>query len=105
DNRPGAGNVERPAAAAVANRPGARGDVAANRPARVENRQELQQNRGERRDEVRSQVADNYPRMDFRSNNPGWAAWGITRPFRWATWGALTGWVGYGWTEPSSYAY
>jgi hypothetical protein len=29
----------------------------------------------------------------------------ITRPYRWATWGAITGWVGYGWNEPASYNY
>ena len=29
----------------------------------------------------------------------------ITRPYRWATWGAITGWVGYGWSEPTSYSY
>lgn len=43
--------------------------------------------------------------MDFWSDHPGWAAWRITRPYRWATWGALTGWVAYGWTEPMPYAY
>jgi len=29
----------------------------------------------------------------------------ITRPYRWATWAAITGWVGYGWTESTAYAY
>ena len=29
----------------------------------------------------------------------------ITRPYRWATWGALGSWVGYGAGEPTSYAY
>ncbi len=30
----------------------------------------------------------------------------ITRPYRWATWGAVSGWVGgYGWSEPTSYSY
>ena len=76
-----------------------------NRAGRVENRQELQGNRQQRRDEVRNQVAENHPRMDFWSNNPGWAAWRITAPYRWATWGALGGWIGYGAGEPSSYAY
>ena len=28
----------------------------------------------------------------------------ITRPFRWATW-AITGWVGYGWTDSTAYSY
>jgi hypothetical protein len=35
-----------------------------------------------------------------------WGAWAITRPWRWATWGGMTGWLGgYGWTEPSYYNY
>lgn len=42
---------------------------------------------------------------DFWSDYPGWAAWRITRPYRWATWGALTGWVGYGWSDPYAYSY
>ncbi len=48
---------------------------------------------------------DNNPRLDFWSDHPGWAAWGITRPFRWATWGGLTNWVGYGWSDPVAYSY
>ena len=27
--------------------------------------------------------------MDFWHDHPGWAAWRITAPYRWATWGAL----------------
>ena len=65
----------------------------------------MQGNRQQRRDEVRNQVAENHPRMDFWSNNPGWAAWRISAPYRWATWGLLGGWIGYGAGEPSSYAY
>ena len=87
------------------NRAGERGNVAANRPSRIENRQQWNGNRTERRNEVRDQVRDNHPRLDFWSNNPNWAAWRISRPFRWATWGAMTGWVGYGWSEPTSYSY
>jgi hypothetical protein len=71
----------------------------------VENRQEWQGNRQQRRDEVRDQVAHNYPRLNFWSNNPGWAAWRITRPYRWATWGALAGWCGYGATGATAYSY
>jgi hypothetical protein len=77
--------------------------MSANRAGRVENRQQLQGNRQQRRDEVRSQVAENHPRLDFWSNYPGWAARRITRPYRWATWAALGAWGGYG--EPASYAY
>jgi len=82
-----------------------RSDRMANRPDRIENREQWQDNRFERRDEVRDQVRDNYPRLDFWSDYPGWAAMRITRPYRWATWGAVTGWVGYGWSEPVSYNY
>jgi len=49
---------------------------------------------------------ENHPRLDFWSDYPNWAAWRINRPFRWATWGALTGWYGgSGWSEPMSYRY
>jgi hypothetical protein len=34
-----------------------------------------------------------------------WGAWAITRPFRWAAWGGITGWVDYGWTDPVYYDY
>lgn len=81
-----------------------RGEMAANRPERVENRQEVRQNRTERRDEIIDQVND-HPVRDFWSENPLWGAWAITRPFRWANWGAMTGWVNYGWSEPTAYSY
>ena len=69
-----------PVPALAAGAAGARAqNLASNRPARVENRQELQGNRQQRRDEVRNQVAENHPRMDFWSDHPGWAAWRITR--------------------------
>jgi hypothetical protein len=105
------------AGAAAAARPGVAAGVGAgaagaraqnlstNRASRIENRQELQGNRQQRSDEVRNQVAENHPRLDFWSNYPGWAARRITRPYRWATWGALGGWLGYGSGEPTSYAY
>ena len=81
------------------------GDRQANRPDRIENRQEWQDNRVERRDEVRNQCRENHPFLDFWSNYPGWAALRITRPYRWATWGAITGWVGYGWSDSIAYSY
>jgi hypothetical protein len=65
----------------------------------------LQGNRQQRRDEVRNQVAENHPRMDFWSDHPGWARMRVTRPYRWATWAALGSWIGYGAGEPTRYAY
>jgi hypothetical protein len=78
--------------------------MASNRPDRTENRQQRTENRGQRRDEVRNQVQENHPRLDFWSDHPGWAARRITRPYRWATWAVLTGWYG-GWSEPAAYDY
>ena len=48
---------------------------------------------------------DDHPGKISGQDHPGWAAWRITRPFRWATWGAMTGWVDYGWSEPVAYSY
>jgi hypothetical protein len=79
--------------------------LADNRPNRIENGQERQANRQQRRDEVRNQVAENHPRLDFWSDHANWAAWRINRPYRWATWGAITGWVGYGWSQATPYSY
>jgi hypothetical protein len=76
-----------------------------NQAGRAENRQQLQDNRVQRCNEVRNQVQENHPRLDFWSDYPGWASMRITRPYRWATWGAVTGWVGYGASEPVSYSY
>ncbi len=72
----------------------------------MENRQQLQNDRQQRRDEIRDQIKDNHPRLDFWSDHPNWAAWRINRPYRWATWAALTGWFGWGtgYTE-TPYAY
>jgi hypothetical protein len=50
-------------------------------------------------------VRDNHPVLDFWSDHPHWAAWRITRPYRWATWSAITNWVDYGWTDPGYYNY
>ncbi len=79
--------------------------MAGNRPDRIADREQWRDNRGERRDEIRDQVRDNHPRLDFWTDHPGWARWRINRPFRWATWAAITGWVGYGWTDPTYYYY
>lgn len=103
-DRPGVG--DRPG---IADRPGLAdrpGQLPNNRPERIENRGERQQNRQDRRDEVRDQVRDNHPRLDFWGDHPNWAAWRINRPYRWATWAAVSGWCsGYGWTDSVGYAY
>lgn len=107
--RPGAGNIaSRPGAESrpgVDNRQDRRQGFADNRPTRVENRQQLQDNRGQRRDELRGQVATNYPRLDFWTDHPNWAAWRINRPYRWATWALITPWLGYGSAAPVYYNY
>lgn len=72
-----------------------------NLPSRIENRQEWAQNRLDRRQEVWDQIEDNHPRLDFWTDHPNWAAWRINRPYRWAAWGALAGWCGYGAAEPA----
>jgi hypothetical protein len=79
--------------------------MASNRADRIENRQQWQDNRQQRRNEIRDQIEDNYPLLDFWHDHPGWAAWRLTAPYRWATWGAMSGWFDYGWTEPYAYDY
>jgi hypothetical protein len=97
---PGIGAPGRP----DAGRPGTPGDnLAQNRPGRIENRGERQDNRNQRRDEIRNQYNQNNP-GDFWQQNPGWAAWAITRPFAWATWGSVGSWCGYG-EEAYPYSY
>ena len=87
-----------------AGRPGTAGEnLAQNRPERIENRGERQGTRDQRRDEVRNQYEQNNP-GSFWENNPGWAAWAVTRPMAWASWGAVGSWGGYG-TTPTSYNY
>jgi hypothetical protein len=99
-----AGGEKRPAGDRAEARTDRRSDMAGNRPERVENRQEVRQNRTDRRGEILDQVND-HPVRDFWSENPLWGAWAITRPFRWANWGAMTGWVNSGWSEPTAYSY
>ncbi len=70
--------------------------MGANRPSRVENRQQLSQNRQDRRQEIQNEFRDNHPRWDFAMEHPRWANWRVNRPYRWATAALLTGWCGYG---------
>lgn len=78
--------------------------MADNRPDRIENRGQRQEIRSDRRDEIRQHCHD-HPIRDFWSDHPLWGAWAISRPFRWAAWGGITGWVDYGWTDPGYYNY
>ena len=64
----------------------------------------MRQNRTDRRDEILDEINDT-PIRDFWSDHPLWGTWAITRPFRWATWGSISGWVNYGWSEPVYYSY
>jgi hypothetical protein len=88
----------------VQTRTDARSERQASRPERIENRQQYRDDRMARRGEIVDQI-DDRPIQDFWQEYPGWAAWRITRPYRWATWGAITGWVGYGWSESVPYSY
>ena len=54
--------------------------------------------------EIHDQCNDT-PVRDFWSDNPVWGAMAITRPFRYANWGGVGGWMGYGTTEPGYYNY
>jgi len=41
---------------------------------------------------VRDEFKENNPRLDFWSDHQDWARWRYNRPYRAATWGAMTGW-------------
>ncbi len=87
-----------------AGRPGTPGqNLSQNRPERIENRGERQGERDQRRDQIRSQYEANNP-GSFWEENPGWAAFAVTRPLAWATWGSLGSWCGYG-GQPAAYSY
>ena len=77
--------------------------MAQNRPNRIENQGNRQSNREHRRDEIHDQLHD-HDLGDFWQENPGWAAWAVTRPYAWATWAAVGSWCGYG-AEPVTYNY
>ncbi len=54
---------------------------------------------------MRDQFRDNHPRYDFWKGNPNWARWRWNRPYRWATWAAVTSWFPWGWNQASYYSY
>lgn len=93
--------ANRPNAGAVVDR---RADLASSRPERIDNRQQYRQNRADRVEQIHDEI-HNTPIRDFWSDHPAWGAWAITRPYRWASWGAYSGWVGYGAVEPIYYNY
>ena len=98
----GVGAGERRANAA-ANSADRRTAASENRAGRVENREQLHENRQELADEIRKECNDT-PVRDFWGDHPAWGAWAITRPFRWASWGAVDSWTGYG-AEQTGYSY
>ncbi len=107
ENRPGADRAQN-RNDRVENRNDRRDQISnGNRPDRIEDREERRQQRADRRDEVRDQFLDNHPRYDFWKDHPDWARFRWNRPYRWATWGLLTGWFpGYGGgTTEYEYAY
>jgi hypothetical protein len=79
--------------------------LASHRPERFDSRERRQEQRTDRRDQVRDQFLDNHPRFDFWADHPNWARWRLNRPYRWATWAAVSGWFPWGWTDPGYYAY
>ena len=100
-NRPGT-DLGRPGTPDLG-RPGTgRENFAQNRPERIENRGQRQGDRNERRDEIRDQCQEHHP-GDFWQQYPGWAAWAVTRPWAWASWGAVGSWCGYEESVPYSY--
>jgi len=48
-------------------------------------------------------VRRNPPRNDFWRTNRYARGW--TQPYRWASWGAVSSWFPWGWTQPTSYNY
>ena len=75
------------------------------RPDRIENRGQRTEQRQNRRDEVRNQFRDNHPRYDFWRDHPHAARWRWNRPYRWATWGLITGFLPWGYSDDVSYNY
>ena len=82
-----------------------RDDLARNSPARINDLDQRQDDRIQRRDQVRDQVRENNPRLDFWMDNPNYARWRWNRPYRWATWGAVSTWFPWGWGNPIRYNY
>jgi hypothetical protein len=54
---------------------------------------------------VRGQFKDHHPRHDFWRDHPLAATRRWTRPYRWATWGAVAGFFPWRWSEATAYSY
>jgi hypothetical protein len=78
--------------------------LAQSRPTQIQNRQQWQQNRQQRRDQVLNQV-DQRQLGDFWHNHPGWAAWGAARAYNYVTYGAAAAWFGWGSVPAITYNY
>lgn len=76
-----------------------------NRAARVEDMSQRTQDRYDRRDEVREQMHDHYPRYDFWKDHPDYARYRWNHPYHWATWAAVTNWFPWGWSNARQYNY
>lgn len=72
---------------------GDRRENVADRKERVSKRHDNLHNRG---DHIRDHMNRYHPRFNHWANHPNWARWRYNRPYRWATWGVLTGWFGWG---------
>ena len=76
-----------------------------NRAARVEDMPQRTQDRYDRRDEVREQMHDHYPRYDFYKDHPDYARYRWNHPYHVATWAAVTNWFPWGWSNSRQYNY
>jgi hypothetical protein len=75
-----------------------------NRADRIDNVGQRQEFRQDRRQEVRNQVTQHPIHRDFWNDGRYAARW--TRPYRWATWGAIASWFpSWGATQPIAYNY
>ncbi|MCP4892056.1 MAG: hypothetical protein GY904_36395 [Planctomycetaceae bacterium] len=72
---------------------------------RIDNVQQRTVDRVERRDQVRDQVRDNYPRGAFWADHPYWAQWRWTAPYRYTTWAVLSNWAPWRSNTVTSYNY
>jgi hypothetical protein len=103
-DRPNAG--DRPGVGNRPNRPGEGiAGLPTNRPAKIVNREAHNNWRVNRGTHIRGNVGHLPYRSHFWSNHHGWSHWGIGRPYRWATWGAVATWFPWGWSQPAYYNY